>query len=269
MRKKIAMLLIAALLLSLGCSKEQAPEPIKQTPVPTCSDNIQNQGETAIDCGGPCQACPSCTDGLMNQGETGIDCGGPCRACETCSDGLMNQGETGIDCGGPCPACPPVQTAPTQLDISDSDKEILREKLTQFVNTAMAKNSVLAKKVGDTHVFAFGMRNNAKFPSSFRINVTFVNARDLKSNPIATRDMYFDDSYILQWFGKNDFSRTYELDVGAQAAVPLIIEVKDMYAAGKKTVPGTYYFKVQVRYKNEYGQWRDYGSANDFSIQIV
>ncbi len=27
-------------------------------PVPTCSDGIQNQGETGVDCGGPCPACP-------------------------------------------------------------------------------------------------------------------------------------------------------------------------------------------------------------------
>ncbi|HJW31303.1 MAG TPA: GEVED domain-containing protein [Saprospiraceae bacterium] len=50
---------------------------------------------------------PSCNDGIQNQGETGVDCGGPCIACATCSDGIQNQGETGIDCGGPCPACPP------------------------------------------------------------------------------------------------------------------------------------------------------------------
>ena len=74
---------------------------------PTCSDGIQNQGETGIDCGGPCPACvPTCADGIQNQGETGVDCGGPCPACPTCSDGIQNQGETGIDCGGPCAACP-------------------------------------------------------------------------------------------------------------------------------------------------------------------
>jgi hypothetical protein len=50
---------------------------------------------------------PSCSDGIQNQGETGIDCGGPCPACPTCNDGIQNQGETGVDCGGPCPACPP------------------------------------------------------------------------------------------------------------------------------------------------------------------
>lgn len=26
-------------------------------PTPTCSDNIQNQGETGVDCGGPCEPC--------------------------------------------------------------------------------------------------------------------------------------------------------------------------------------------------------------------
>ncbi len=74
---------------------------------PTCSDGIQNQGETGVDCGGPCTACPvSCTDGILNQDETGVDCGGSCPPCSTCSDEIQNQGETGIDCGGPCPACP-------------------------------------------------------------------------------------------------------------------------------------------------------------------
>ena len=47
----------------------------------------------------------TCTDGLQNQGETGVDCGGPCDACQTCDDDIQNQGEDGIDCGGPCDAC--------------------------------------------------------------------------------------------------------------------------------------------------------------------
>ena len=47
----------------------------------------------------------SCNDGAQNQGETDIDCGGPCAACANCNDKVQNQGETGVDCGGPCPAC--------------------------------------------------------------------------------------------------------------------------------------------------------------------
>ena len=73
----------------------------------TCSDGIQNQGETGVDCGGPnCPACPplpTCSDGIQNQGETAVDCGGPnCPACSTCNDGIQNGNETGIDCGGSC-----------------------------------------------------------------------------------------------------------------------------------------------------------------------
>jgi len=79
-------------------------------PAPTCSDGIQNQGETGVDCGGPCAACPSCGDAICNGGETCASCPGDCGACPpvpTCSDGIQNQGETGVDCGGPCAACPP------------------------------------------------------------------------------------------------------------------------------------------------------------------
>lgn len=50
----------------------------------TCFDNIQNQDETSIDCGGVCGPCATCSDGILNQGETGVDCGGPCSACQQC-----------------------------------------------------------------------------------------------------------------------------------------------------------------------------------------
>ena len=83
---------------------------VKEGPAPTCSDEIQNQGERHIDCGGPCDACPpDCSDGIKNQDETGVDCGGKiCAACPSCTDRIQNQGEGGVDCGGPCSAlCPP------------------------------------------------------------------------------------------------------------------------------------------------------------------
>ena len=69
---------------------------------PTCFDEIQNQGEERVDCGGPnCPPCqPSCDDGVQNQGEqtpvtnayvTAIDCGGEnCEPCSTCDDGIQN-----------------------------------------------------------------------------------------------------------------------------------------------------------------------------------
>jgi hypothetical protein len=56
---------------------------------------------------------PFCSDGIQNEDETGIDCGGSCTPCstntvETCSDGIQNEDETGIDCGGSsCDPCVP------------------------------------------------------------------------------------------------------------------------------------------------------------------
>ncbi len=85
---------------------------------PTCFDNVKNQGESQVDCGGPCMACPTCTDRIQNQGEEGVDCGGPCsQQCErevipqptpskeSCFDSIRNQDEEGVDCGGSCRPC--------------------------------------------------------------------------------------------------------------------------------------------------------------------
>lgn len=71
---------------------------------PTCFDEVRNQGELRVDCGGPnCADCqPDCVDGIANQDEQsplnefnsnviGIDCGGEnCEPCATCEDGIQN-----------------------------------------------------------------------------------------------------------------------------------------------------------------------------------
>lgn len=101
---------------------------------PTCFDEVQNQGELGVDCGGPCPTCPpSCENGITDGGELLPDCGGPdCEPCATCDDGIQNAHwtydpnlteadlsndsvavgpngalmrlvmESGIDCGFPC-----------------------------------------------------------------------------------------------------------------------------------------------------------------------
>ena len=79
----------------------------------TCSDAVQNHGETGVDCGGPCaQLCLVCGNGIVQAGEACDDgnavnndtCSNSCVRA-TCTDGAQNQGEVGTDCGGPCPAC--------------------------------------------------------------------------------------------------------------------------------------------------------------------
>ena len=64
----------------------------------TCSDGIQNQDETSIDCGGVCGACQSCTDGVKNGTETGVDCGGGCSTCTSPCISYTNS--THINMGG-------------------------------------------------------------------------------------------------------------------------------------------------------------------------
>lgn len=95
-RIKILLLTIIIVGCVTSCKKKE---------VGTCSDGIQNQTETGVDCGGTCGACATCSDGTKNGTETGIDCGGECTPCPTCTDGIMNGNETGVDCGGSCSAC--------------------------------------------------------------------------------------------------------------------------------------------------------------------
>jgi hypothetical protein len=79
----LSMMAVAALtLVSCGSDDDGNSDP------ETCTDGIQNQGETGVDCGGPnCQPCdvePTCTDGIQNGDEEGVDCGGSCPTpCDT------------------------------------------------------------------------------------------------------------------------------------------------------------------------------------------
>ncbi len=132
-KEKTLLIWLGAIALAMGvtaCGNDDSgdPEPGADagvedtgtdTPIVegTCTDGELNNGETAVDCGGPnCGACAeSCSDGVMNQDETGVDCGGACEACPvadpTCDDGVMNGDEEGVDCGGSCAdACPEAVT---------------------------------------------------------------------------------------------------------------------------------------------------------------
>lgn len=90
-------------LLALHSCEEPEQEPsYPDDLVPNCFDNILNQGEETVDCGGPnCPECdPNCYDLISNQNEEstvlnsnviGIDCGGEfCEPCASCEDGVQN-----------------------------------------------------------------------------------------------------------------------------------------------------------------------------------
>jgi hypothetical protein len=76
-----------------------------------CSDQKQNQGETDVDCGGPCAPCDDgklCADKVdcKNKvcGKNNVCSNPPCQ-CQppTCVDAQQNGDESDLDCGGGCP----------------------------------------------------------------------------------------------------------------------------------------------------------------------
>jgi len=53
---RLNLVLFCLIVISYGCGKTDIGV---SKEVPNCFDNIQNQGELSVDCGGPCQGCPS------------------------------------------------------------------------------------------------------------------------------------------------------------------------------------------------------------------
>ena len=91
---------------------------------PTCSDGVQNQGETDVDCGGPCQRCAAgqhcndrsdctvgqaCVAGLCGPCSANAECASDqvCRggSCGTCNDRL-ECGDGRACIAGRCLSCP-------------------------------------------------------------------------------------------------------------------------------------------------------------------
>lgn len=108
-REKTVLIWLSALALSVGmaaCGEEDTSDP--GTDAGTDGGTTTTTTETNTDTSPDVPEGGTCTDGMQNQGETGVDCGGPCNVCETCDDGVMNQDEEETDCGGVCDACEPV-----------------------------------------------------------------------------------------------------------------------------------------------------------------
>ncbi|NRA35054.1 MAG: C-type lectin domain-containing protein [Polyangiaceae bacterium] len=89
---------------------------------PICGDQVSNDLETGIDCGGPINQCATrCGDG--ENCDNNSDCvdlvcqGNSCRV-STCDDSTANGLETGVDCGGgsPCAKCGVGQACNTEVD---------------------------------------------------------------------------------------------------------------------------------------------------------
>jgi hypothetical protein len=109
-----ALAACAAVVVSCGGKESEAP-PYNQAGMsgtggdqaagPSCSDGITNQGETDVDCGGPCGGC---ADGLRcNLSDDCMSqlCSQELCVAASCADLVKNGDETDIDCGGACAPC--------------------------------------------------------------------------------------------------------------------------------------------------------------------
>jgi len=86
---------------------------------PECDDNILNQDESDVDCGGVCGS--TCLDGeKCNSGKDCVSISCESGICVSCRDGKQNQREENIDCGGPCTACPVPEKPLTLPECTDN-----------------------------------------------------------------------------------------------------------------------------------------------------
>jgi subtilisin family serine protease len=75
-----------------------------------------------------CTAAATCSDGILNQGETRIDCGGPCPACActsdaACANGAFCDGAETCDAYGHCQAGSAINCADSVACTTDSCNE--------------------------------------------------------------------------------------------------------------------------------------------------
>ncbi len=71
-----------------------------------CSNGVQDEDETDVDCGGSCDACKAGSMCEVSADCVSINCENGICAEATCTDSIINQGESDIDCGGNyCDAC--------------------------------------------------------------------------------------------------------------------------------------------------------------------
>jgi hypothetical protein len=124
-----AFALVVVAVGTSACSSEEATaDPGTTAPVrggPGCANGKKDDGETGVDCGGPCGKCggDSCAD--LQECKSGDCKDGLCTAPITPgvpgpTNGVKDNGETDVDCGGPnAPACAAGKTCASETDCAD------------------------------------------------------------------------------------------------------------------------------------------------------
>lgn len=91
-----------------NCASGVCPSSTLKCAAPTCMDNVKNQNESDVDCGGKCSPCADTAGCIVAADCQSKVCQGNVCQAPTCADGVQNGDETGLDCGGTaCPPCAP------------------------------------------------------------------------------------------------------------------------------------------------------------------
>jgi len=81
-----------------------------------CTNKIQDEIETDIDCGGQCEQCGLGKKCIINSDCTTNFCNSSICYVATCNDNVKNQDEVDIDCGGKCKKCQNTRKCYTHSD---------------------------------------------------------------------------------------------------------------------------------------------------------
>ena len=89
---------------------------------PSCTDNLKNQTETDVDCGGGCPPCPNQKACVVPGDCQTKNCASNVCAPPACVvNGAKDGNETGTDCGGGCATCPIGQDCDTNTDCTNGN----------------------------------------------------------------------------------------------------------------------------------------------------
>ncbi|MEO6600143.1 MAG: hypothetical protein ABIQ16_09745, partial [Polyangiaceae bacterium] len=95
-------------LIAASCSVPNFQFQDATAPSAHCSNQISDEGESGLDCGGTCPGCPAGGTCLANTDCLGNECVDATCQDASCTDGVQSGSETDADCGGgACAPCAP------------------------------------------------------------------------------------------------------------------------------------------------------------------
>lgn len=226
MNKKIlSTILISSVILIIslvmtGCGVGDVEE--------TCSDEVQNQDETDVDCGG---VCDSCEDGMAC--ETGDDCVNKCSINKVCYKPATKTASS---------------TSPSKQEttLSDETKALVVKKLKPNLMNAFAiSQNFRSMDTGESYVFGLGLTNVYVRQFYFKIDLSLDKAVDSRSNRIEG----VDPEYVNRWLEETTF--VFPLTQSEIKIIPLKVKVGNEISDGIPTKPGSYTYNIKITYGDD------------------